>query len=183
MGITSISYLTDGEVSRYLSDNPRVVRFFRDVYTAFASLDRATTGTITDLSGVQADAQQGIAAGQAALALFASLRALADEIRTLPPSYPRPPAPQDATPWLPYSKGHIGLAKVENTALSTWPGSLNLVTLGAAVATSIKTDAPSGAADTWKLGSITAGIGLALNTTSYVEVSVGGTVVKLAQVL
>lgn len=48
---------------------------------------------------------------------------------------------------------------------------------------SIKTGAPSGAAATWKLGSVTAGAGLALNTTSYVEVNIGGSVVKLAQVL
>ncbi len=47
----------------------------------------------------------------------------------------------------------------------------------------VKTAAPNGAAGLWKLGVTTSGVALALNTTSYVEISIAGTVVKLAQIL
>lgn len=48
---------------------------------------------------------------------------------------------------------------------------------------SIKTADPGSGASGWKLGNAISGIGLALKTTSYIEIDIGGTVYKLAQVI
>ena len=48
---------------------------------------------------------------------------------------------------------------------------------------SLTTASPGSGAGAWKLGTSIAGVGLALNTTSYVEISIGGAVHKLAKVL
>lgn len=50
------------------------------------------------------------------------------------------------------------------------------------VATTIQTASSGSGAGLWKLGVAVAGVGLTLNTTSYVEIDIGGTVHKLAKV-
>lgn len=74
-------------------------------------------------------------------------------------------------------------AFVKRTGSVTTP-ILTINDAGTLVASStIKTADPGLGAGAWKLGQVESGIGLALNTTSYVQVMVDGTVVKLAQVL
>lgn len=51
------------------------------------------------------------------------------------------------------------------------------------VATTLQTASSGSGAGLWKLGVSVAGVGLAINTTSYVEIDIGGTVHKLAKVL
>lgn len=120
----NITALTDREIAEF-ARSPRTLRWFRDLIVALQTLDATSTGTITDLSGVQSDADEGVAAGRAALALLAALRSKDDQA----PSYAyRNPEPYGIT--YARSKADIGLQKVENTALSTWPGSTNVTTLG-----------------------------------------------------
>ena len=62
--------------------------------------------------------------------------------------------------------------------------STGLAVIGTIIGTStIKTADPGLGAGAWKLGQVESGLGLALNTTSYVQVMVDGAAVKLAQVL
>lgn len=72
-----------------------------------------------------------------------------------------------------------------NIDLRIQPNGGNITTSSACKITtgSVVTAAPGGSAGEWKMGVATSGVALALNTTSYIEVSIDGTVVKLAQVL
>jgi hypothetical protein len=68
-------------------------------------------------------------------------------------------------------------ASVNNAAITT------TASTGFTIAGTIKTADPGLGAGAWKLGQVESGIGLALNTTSYIQVLVDGAAVKLAQVL
>lgn len=77
------------------------------------------------------------------------------------------------------TKADVGLGAVENTALSTWAGSTNIVTIGP-IATGLQTGTPGGSgAGTWKLGTRITGV-FTLDGTKAVELNIGGTLIKLA---
>ncbi len=73
------------------------------------------------------------------------------------------------------------------TALTLGTNSTARLTIASAgdatFSSTVKTADPGLGAGAWKLGQVESGIGLALNTTSYIQIMVDGAAVKLAQVL
>src|SRR3990172_5706097 len=128
----NLTYLTDQQIAEF-AKTPRTLRFFRDLFTVLQTLDGISSSNSTDLSNVQSDADAGLAVGKSALALATLLKNAIESLQK------EAPAPHSFSfkPTDPYSiaylrsKADIGLQKVENTALTTWPGSLSLTTLGA----------------------------------------------------
>jgi len=124
----SITPLTDAEIAS-ITSSPRIQRWLRDLITQLRTLDATTSAISTDISDVTAVADSGAATGREAMVIALSLARLIGDLEHQPPAinYRQPAA---YTFEYARSKADIGLQRVENTALSTWPGTTNITTLG-----------------------------------------------------
>lgn len=124
----SITPLTDAEIAS-ITPSPRIQRWLRELITQLRTLDATTSAISTDISDVTAVADSGAATGREAMVIALSLARLIGDLEHQPPAinYRQPAA---YTLEYARSKADIGLQKVENTALSTWPGTTNITTLG-----------------------------------------------------
>lgn len=124
----SITPLTDAEIAS-ITPSPRIQRWLRDLITQLRTLDATTSAISTDISDVTAVADSGAATGREAMVIALSLARLIGDLEHQPPAinYRQPAA---YTLEYARSKADIGLQRVENTALSTWPGTTNITTLG-----------------------------------------------------
>jgi len=125
--------ITRNKLAEFL-DNHELIK-------AFENLTQDVGTTLPDAIGTNTDAiAESQATADTALAASVAARAIADYVGALvealmqgpPPTLPRDDVDERILAILPPfpTKLELGLGNVENTALSTWPGSTNLTTLG-----------------------------------------------------